>query len=105
MLKHPDNSTGILTGGVLGGGDPSRQFDIPSVPQAELNNRSVNVRVGKVIGGSSAINGLQLFRGTSDEYDMWAEVGAENSTWNWAGRLPYFKKVCDQSEQGRSSKS
>ncbi|KAG4429642.1 hypothetical protein IFR05_014877 [Cadophora sp. M221] len=87
-----DNSTGILTGGVLGGGDPSRQFDIPSVPQPELNNRSINVRVGKAVGGSSAINGLQLFRGTSDEYDMWAELGAENSTWNWAGLLPYFKK-------------
>ncbi|KAH9214859.1 hypothetical protein DL95DRAFT_461693 [Leptodontidium sp. 2 PMI_412] len=87
------NSTAILNGGVLGGGDPSRQFDIPSVPQPELNNRSINVRVRKAVGGSSTINGLQLLRGTSDEYDMWAGLGAENSTWNWAGLLPYFKKA------------
>ncbi|KAH6718624.1 hypothetical protein BKA61DRAFT_712358 [Leptodontidium sp. MPI-SDFR-AT-0119] len=88
-----DNSTAILNGGVLGGGDPSRQFDIPSVPQPELNNRSINVRDRKAVGGSSTINGLQFLRGTSDEYDMCAGLGAENSTWNWAGLLPYFKKA------------
>ncbi|CZS91191.1 related to alcohol oxidase [Rhynchosporium graminicola] len=87
-----DNNPDILSGGVYKAMDPTRQFDIPSVPQAELNNRSINVRVGKAVGGSSTINGMQLFRGTSAEYDMWSELGAEDSTWNWAGLLPYFKK-------------
>ncbi|KAL2066811.1 hypothetical protein VTL71DRAFT_1235 [Oculimacula yallundae] len=87
-----DNATEILSGGAFKGMHPSRQFDIKSAPQPELNNRSITATVGKAVGGSSAINGMQYLRGTSDEYDMWAELGVNYSTWNWGGLLPYFKK-------------
>ncbi|XMA10912.1 hypothetical protein WAI453_003703 [Rhynchosporium graminicola] len=45
-----DNNPDILSGGVYKAMDPTRQFDIPSVPQAELNNRSINVRIQRGIG-------------------------------------------------------
>ncbi|KAF2466213.1 alcohol oxidase [Lindgomyces ingoldianus] len=81
-----------IFGGVLAGMDPSREFVIPSIPQAGLNNRSIPVVVGKLVGGSSGINGLQFFRGTKEEYDLWAQVGGNGSTWDWNGMLPYFKR-------------
>ena len=71
---------------------PAHQFNFSSIPQPELNNRSVSVVVGKVVGGSSAINGMQAFRGTKVEYDLWAKVGGNGSSWNWDGLLPYFKR-------------
>jgi len=58
-----------------------------------MNNRSEIVFVGDLVGGSSAINGMAFMRGTSDEYDGWATLGGPNSTWDWKGTLPYFKKV------------
>ncbi|KAF2183788.1 GMC oxidoreductase [Zopfia rhizophila CBS 207.26] len=74
------------------GMDSSRQFEIPSVPQPGLNNRQIRVIVGKLVGGSSAINGLQFFRGTKEEYDLWVEVDGRGSAWDWKGMLPYFKR-------------
>jgi choline dehydrogenase-like flavoprotein len=68
-------------------------YSINSVPQPNLNNAVTSVLIGKVVGGSSAVNGMVFFRGTSDDYDMWAELGGSGSTWNWAGVLPYFKRV------------
>jgi len=60
-----------------------------------MRNRSQIVTVGRVLGGCSAINGMMFLRGTKDEYDGWAELGGEGSTWNWEGVLPYFKRVSD----------
>jgi choline dehydrogenase len=69
-------------------------YNITSVPQKYMNNRTQAVNIGNVVGGSSAINGMAFMRGTSDEYDGWgAELGGPNSTWNWKGVLPYFKKA------------
>lgn len=76
----------------MSGRAASREFNISSVPQLGLNNRSIPVVVGKLVGGSSAINGLQSFRGTKEEYDLWAQVGGNGSTWDWNGMLPYFKR-------------
>jgi choline dehydrogenase-like flavoprotein len=85
-----DNSSDILRAGA---GSSSRTYDITSVPQKWMNNRTQAVMIGNVVGGSSAINGMAFMRGTSDEYDGWAEIGGPNSTWNWQGVLPYFKRV------------
>ena len=35
---------------------------------------------------------MQAFRGTKVEYDLWAQVGGNGSSWNWDGLLPYFKR-------------
>lgn len=63
------------------------------MPQANLDNRVTPVLVGNCVGGSSAINGMALMRGSARDYDIWAELGGPGSTWNWEGILPYFKKV------------
>jgi hypothetical protein len=48
--------------------------------------------VGKLVGGSSGINGLQALRGTKEEYDLWAQLGG-GPTWKWEELIPYFKKA------------
>ena len=58
-----------------------------------MNNRTQAVRIGCCVGGSSAINGMVAVRGTRSEYDGWAELGGEGSTWDWEGVIPYFRKV------------
>lgn len=65
-------------------------------PNRELNNGSMFAIAGNVVGGSSAVNGMQAPRGTRHEYDRWAEVyGPGGEGWGWEGMLPYFKKVRD----------
>ena len=49
---------------------------------------------GKVLGGSSSINGLLYVRGQSADYDGWAQMGARG--WSWDDCLPWFKKSEDQ---------
>lgn len=69
-----------------------------------MNNRTQDVWIGCCVGGSSAINGMVTVRGTRSEYDGWAELGGEGSTWDWNGVLPYFRKVrtpIGRTERGR----
>ncbi|KAJ0285023.1 hypothetical protein COL940_003715 [Colletotrichum noveboracense] len=73
--------------------DPGIQYNITSIPQPEMNNRTQFVWIGCCVGGSSAINGMVMVRGTKIEYDGWAELGGPDSTWDWDGVLPYFKKA------------
>ena len=61
-------------------------------PEKELANRILNWPRGKVIGGSSSINGLLYVRGQPEDFDNWAyEQG--NKGWAWNDVLPYFKKL------------
>tara|TARA_Y100000590_G_scaffold320341_1_gene362663 strand:+ start:865 stop:2466 length:1602 start_codon:yes stop_codon:yes gene_type:complete len=64
-------------------------FKIQSDPG--LNNRKMNFPRGKVLGGSSSINGLLYIRGQSNDYDYWRQLG--NVGWGWDDVLPYFKKA------------
>ncbi|KXX78386.1 Oxygen-dependent choline dehydrogenase [Madurella mycetomatis] len=73
--------------------EPGCSFAVPSVPQASLLNRSTVALVGNCVGGSSAINGMALMRGTARDYDIWAELGGKSSDWAWKDMLPYFKKA------------
>ena len=55
-----------------------------------LDNRRMNCPRGKVLGGTSSINGMVYVRGNAADFDQWEEQGA--SGWNYQNCLPYFKK-------------
>ncbi|WP_374763332.1 GMC family oxidoreductase [Yunchengibacter salinarum] len=61
--------------------------------QEKLNNRRVYWPRGKVLGGSSAINGLLYVRGHPRDYDEWAQLGCTG--WSFDEVLPYFRKLED----------
>jgi choline dehydrogenase len=65
-----------------------------SEPEPELNNRRIIQPRGKVLGGSSSINGLLYIRGQHEDYDHWRQLG--NTGWAFADVLPYFKRAEDQ---------
>lgn len=56
-----------------------------------LNNRKMHCPRGKVLGGSSSINGMVYVRGHAKDFDEWQQHGATN--WDYAHCLPYFKKA------------
>lgn len=62
-----------------------------SQPEPHLNNRELVTPRGKVIGGSSSINGMVYVRGHAGDYNHWAESGAQG--WSYADVLPYFKRM------------
>jgi len=59
-------------------------------PEPGLNNNRFPLPHGKLVGGSSAINGLVHLRGTRLDYELWKQRGAEG--WGYEDVLPYFKK-------------
>ena len=59
--------------------------------QAHLNNRRIQQPRGRVLGGSSSINGMTWLRGHPMDYDRWEHEGAQG--WGWADCAPYFKKI------------
>jgi choline dehydrogenase len=63
-------------------------------PEPELNNRQVIQPRGKVLGGSSSINGLLYLRGQPEDYDHWRQLG--NAGWSFDDVLPYFRRSEDQ---------
>jgi choline dehydrogenase len=65
-----------------------------SEPEPELNNRQVIQPRGKVLGGSSSINGLLYIRGQKEDFDHWRQLG--NAGWAFADVLPYFRRAEDQ---------
>lgn len=62
-----------------------------SEPEPHLGGRRLATPRGKVIGGSSSINGMVYVRGHACDYDTWAEMGATG--WSYADVLPYFKRM------------
>ena len=60
-------------------------------PEPHLGGRRLACPRGKVIGGSSSINGMVYVRGHARDYDYWAEQGARG--WSYADVLPYFKRM------------
>ncbi len=65
-----------------------------SEPEPELNNRSIIQPRGKVVGGSSSINGLLYIRGQKEDFDHWRQLG--NAGWGFADVLQYFRRAEDQ---------
>jgi choline dehydrogenase len=58
-----------------------------------LNGRVLNYPRGRVLGGSSSINGMIYMRGQARDYDHWRQLG--NAGWSWDEVLPYFKRSED----------
>lgn len=77
-----------LAGGAIG---TKYDFNTTYAPNPELQNRSVSIPQGKVVGGSTKLNRMVFDHGSISDYDRWAELG--NPGWDWEGLLPYFKKV------------
>ena len=70
--------------------EPKVNWMYQSEPEPELGGRSVFTPRGKVLGGSSSINGLVYIRGQREDFDEWARLG--NSGWGFDDVLPYFRK-------------
>ncbi|MEY4872275.1 MAG: choline dehydrogenase, partial [Pseudomonadota bacterium] len=60
-------------------------------PEPHLGGRVLATPRGKVIGGSSSINGMVYVRGHARDFDTWAEMGAQG--WGYADVLPYFQRM------------
>jgi choline dehydrogenase-like flavoprotein len=67
-----------------------------TAPQAHLNDRRITYTRGKVVGGSSSVNGMIYLRGNRANYDDWAARGCEG--WSFADVLPFYKKLEDHQD-------
>ncbi len=67
-----------------------RNWNFKSEPEPHLNGRRIDVPRGKVIGGSSTINGMVYSRGHKSDYDQWRQMGLQG--WSWDDVLPYFRR-------------
>ena len=70
---------------------PAVNWCFASEPDEGSGGRRIEVPRGKMLGGSSSINGMVYIRGQSQDYDHWAQLG--NRGWSWQDILPVFKKM------------
>ena len=70
--------------------DPRFMWHFETEPEPSLNGRKISALRGKVLGGSSAVNGLLYLRGTPSDYAVWRQMGAEG--WSYDDLLPFFRK-------------
>jgi choline dehydrogenase len=76
----------------------SKMIDLPAVnwcfssePDEGSGGRRIEVPRGKMMGGSSSINGMVYIRGQAQDYDHWAQLG--NRGWSWHDVLPVYKRM------------
>ncbi|WP_374962316.1 GMC family oxidoreductase [Spongiibacter tropicus] len=69
---------------------PTLSWGYVSDPEPHMNGRRIDQPRGKVLGGSSSINGMVYIRGQREDYDHWAELG--NTEWSYEKLLPIFKR-------------
>jgi choline dehydrogenase-like flavoprotein len=92
--SHPFIHVPALVGAAL----TLKQYSwgLETVPQPHLNGRRIPIPRGRVLGGSSSVNGMVYFRGHPKDYDDWAAEG--NEGWSWAEVLPYFLRSEDNEQ-------
>jgi choline dehydrogenase len=71
--------------------DEKRTWNFETGPEPHLGGRSIKHLRGRMLGGSSSINGMVYVRGNPRDYDTWAAEGLKN--WSYAHCLPYFRKL------------
>ncbi len=74
--------------------DAKHNWLYSSEPEPECAGRSIIQPRGKVLGGSSSINGLLYIRGQAEDFDHWRQLG--NAGWSFTDVLPYFRRAEDQ---------
>ena len=74
--------------------DPNVNWMYESEPEAALNGRTMYQPRGKVLGGTSSINGMVYMRGNAADYDEWRQRGCTG--WDYDSVLPFFKKAENQ---------
>jgi choline dehydrogenase-like flavoprotein len=79
-------------------GNPRADWLLKTEAQPGLNGRSLNYPRGKVVGGSSAINGMIYMLGQSADYDNWRQLGLPG--WSWDDVRPFFRKHVDHFLKG-----
>ena len=70
---------------------PKFNWNYTTEPERFLDGRCLSLPRGKVLGGSSSINGMLYVRGNPRDYDLWRQAGCEG--WSYADVLPYFKRA------------
>ena len=71
--------------------NPAANWLYTSEPEANTNGRRLPVPRGRLLGGSSSINGMAFVRGQAQDFDTWAQMG--NQGWSYADVLPFFKRM------------
>ena len=71
--------------------DPNINWRFYTEPEPSMAGRKIYWPRGRVLGGSSSINGLIVIRGQAEDYERWLALG--NPGWGWADVLPYFRKL------------
>jgi choline dehydrogenase len=71
--------------------NPTANWCFRSEPETNTNNREIPVPRGKLLGGSSSINGLVFVRGQPEDFNSWAQFG--NRGWSYEEVLPLFQRM------------
>ena len=71
-------------------GNPRADWRFKTAAEKGLNGRAIAYPRGRVVGGSSAINGMIYMRGQAADYDGWRQLGLDG--WGWDDVLPFFKR-------------
>lgn len=87
-IHSPQGWPALLTG--------ANDWAVMTTPQKHANNRVLYWPRGKVLGGSSSLNGMIYIRGHRNDYDVWAANGAAG--WSWDEVLPLFKRSEDHAD-------
>ncbi|KAI0406228.1 GMC oxidoreductase-domain-containing protein [Xylaria palmicola] len=86
-----DRAEDVTVPGNIGRENPSRyERTMTTTPQEFLDNKTRSFPQGRVVGGSSIMNGMCWIRGSAADYDAWKTLG--NPGWGWTDLLPYFLK-------------
>src|SRR5690606_14024253 len=71
--------------------NPQLTWGFISEPEAQLAGRTLPVARGRMLGGTSSLNGMMALRGHAADYDGWRDTGL--SDWGWEDVLPWFRKL------------
>src|SRR5271163_3747520 len=101
LSSHPRNKVLLLEAGRAShpwSPIPIGMARLIANPEANTDGRRLLVPRGKLLGGSSSINGMVFVRGQAQDFDTWAQMG--NRGWSYAEVLPFFKRMESYAGEG-----